>query len=71
MTIRDGEPSMHIPLLEHMNISMVKDQTRIYPDLLNQIIRKLEERSVDDRTREEDSFLELTRAIQFTQNNSL
>jgi len=70
MTIRDGELSTHIMLLDHLNLSMVIDQARVDPDLLGQIIRKLEERGVDDRTQEENSLLEWARSTQRAQRKT-
>lgn len=54
-------------LLEHLNLSMVIDEARVDPDLVSQIIRKLEERGVDDRTQEENSLLEWARSTQRAQ----
>ncbi len=70
MTIRDGELSAHIMLLEHLNLSMVIDQARVDPDLVSQIIRNLEELGVDDRTYEENSLLEWARSTQRAQRNT-
>ncbi len=70
MARRDGELSTHIKLLEHLNLSMVINQARVDPDLVSQIIRKLEERGVDDRTEEENSLLEWARSTQRAQRKT-
>ena len=70
MTTRDSELGTHIMLLEHLNLSMVIDQARVDPNLLDQIIRKLEERGVDDRTQEENSLLEWVRSTQRAQREA-
>ncbi|WP_158897033.1 MULTISPECIES: hypothetical protein [unclassified Pseudomonas] len=71
MTTRDSELGAHIMLLEHLNLSMVIDQARVDPNLLDQIIWKLEERGVDDRTQEENSLLEWARSTQRAQRKTL
>lgn len=63
MSTCDSEFKTKVMLLEHLNVSMVMDHARVDADFLDQLIAKLEERGVDDRTKEEDSLLEWARSI--------
>lgn len=60
-----------IMLLEHLNLSMVMDHARGDADFLDQLIAKLEERGVDDRTDDENSLLEWARSIRQDQSKKI
>jgi hypothetical protein len=66
MTIDDREVKSHIMLLKELNLSMVMAHARTDPRFLAQLIYRLEERGVDDRTDEENSLLEWARSTQRT-----
>lgn len=70
MTIDDGEVKSHAMLLKELNLSMVMAHARTDPQFLAQLIHRLEERGVDDRTDEENSLLEWARATQRTQGKN-
>lgn len=70
MTIDDGEVNSHIMLLNQLNLSMVMAHARTDPRFLAQLIHRLEERGVDDRTDEESSLLEWARSTQRVQGRN-
>lgn len=65
MTTDDEEEvKSHVMLLKQLNLSMVMAHARTDPRFLAQLIHRLEERGVDDRTDEENSLLKWARSIQ-------
>lgn len=50
MTTDDEEVKSHVMLLKQLNLSMVMAHARTDPRFLAQLIHRLEERGVDDRT---------------------
>ncbi|RAU39238.1 hypothetical protein [Pseudomonas sp. RIT411] len=64
MTNPDSEVRTRLLLLEQLNLSTVMDQARQDPIFLAQLIHRLEERGIDDRTDEVGSLLEWARSTQ-------
>jgi len=70
MSTGDSGFENRIMLLEHLSLSMVMDHAVVDRGFLNQLIAKLEELGVDDRTDDEDSLLAWARAIRQDQSKN-
>lgn len=68
MTISDREISTHPTLLEYLDLRRVMHHARVDPKFLAQVIIRLEECGVDDRTDEENSLLEWARSTRRDQD---
>jgi len=66
VAVDDEEVESHIMLLNQLNLSMVVAHAKTDPRFLAQLIHRLEERGVDDRTDEENLLLEWARFTQRT-----
>lgn len=64
MATDDEEVKSHVMLLKQLNLGMVMAHARTDPRFLAQLIHRLEERGVDDRTDEENALLKWARSIQ-------
>lgn len=70
MSTGDSGFKNRIMPFENHSLSMVMDHAAGDRGFLNQLIAKLEELGVDDRTNDEDSLLEWARAIRQDQSKN-
>lgn len=62
MTADHSDDLLNTLFFDHLSLKMVMDHARVNPAFMAQLISKLQERGVDDRSDEENSLLEWARS---------